>query len=77
MTADEADTRDGEWEMVPSSTAGFDTTLETRLFAGSESGLFRDLHAVLVSRGGGLVPDGGLASGNGPPALATAANGSG
>nr|WP_314084561.1 hypothetical protein [uncultured Shinella sp.] len=35
--------------------AGFDAGLERRLLAGIESGLIRDVHAVLVNRGDKLV----------------------
>lgn len=43
------------WTSVPAAEAGFEPALERKLLAGIESGLIRDVHAVLVSWGNGLV----------------------
>ncbi|MCR6499776.1 beta-lactamase family protein [Shinella sp. CPCC 101442] len=43
------------WANVGAVEAGFEPGLERKLLAGIESGLIRDVHAVLVSRGDGLV----------------------
>ncbi len=48
-------TTGGEWETVAATDAGFDPGLERKLLAGIEAGLLRDVHSVLVSRGGRLL----------------------
>ena len=43
------------WETVAAEELGFAVGLERKLLAGIESGLIRDVHAVLISRRGKLV----------------------
>ena len=45
----------GEWQGAAAQEAGFDPGLERKLRAGIEAGLLRDVHGVLLSRGGRLV----------------------
>lgn len=44
-----------EWLKGAAEAAGFDVSLERKLLAGIESGLIRDVHAVLINRGDTLV----------------------
>lgn len=44
--------RDDDWLQAAAGDTGFDPGLERKLLAGIESGLIRDIHAVLVYRGG-------------------------
>ena len=44
-----------QWTTGAAEAAGFDVSLERKLLAGIESGLIRDVHAVLIDRGDTLV----------------------